>query len=876
MADTSRKTPFFSPRVAVGVVLLVGAVASGFAYYEARRNELAKAKAEFASHASLHHALTREILGRYEDALAGLRNMFALQENVTRAEFVRGIRRIEEVSGNIRAFEWVPVVPASNRTAVEEAVGRSYGRPFKFTELNPQGELVPAGNRPEYYPVCYIQPLAANERALGYDLKTGPSRADLERARRTRQMTMTRQLKLVQEPADKLSVIMIWPAFRGAEAETFLGFVEGIIDVPAVLERTRAATSDQTKLLDALFIDASESQAELRILHYLPATKVSASEASPTESDFRNGLFQAHAIAMGGRNWQVLYRPRSGWLEEQLTAGPAVRGAGVLLITFLLAGLVHTVGLRAKVIEQVVAERTVELSESRRQLSSLMHSLPGMAFRCRVGKPAKVLYASEGTLTLTGHPAEDFMENRVHLRDFIHPDDLERVRKATRDGLEAKREFEIEFRVRSRDGVERWLLSRSRGVYGPNGSPEVFEGLAIDITAQKRIETERIAIERKLLEGQKLESLGLLAGGIAHDFNNLLTGILGNASLVRLAVPLSETTDPQLRAIENAALRAAELCRQMLAYAGKGRFVVEPTALSALVEGMLPLLKVSIGRGVRVHLGLTNDLPFVMADATQLRQIVMNLVINASDAIGDQVGEIFLTSGMITVDRAALSSAVAGAELPPGEYVYLEVRDTGCGMAPETIRKIFDPFFSTKVSGRGLGLAAVLGIVRGHGGALRVESNLGQGSTFRLLLPPAAQEPAHFSTTATARPWSHTANVLIIEDDETVRTVSAEAVKSYGLTPHPAPNGEAGLVLFRKQPQNYDLVLLDLVMPGLSGEETLVELRAIRPDVAVVLMSGYSEADTLARLADSRSPLEFLQKPFTREMLKVKLRALLG
>ncbi|HEX2854991.1 MAG TPA: CHASE domain-containing protein [Opitutaceae bacterium] len=876
MADASRKTPFFSPRVAVGVVLFVGALASGFVFYEARQNELAKARAEFTSRASLHHALTTEILGRYEDALAGLRNMFTLQENVTRSEFVRATRRIEEISAYVRAFEWVPAVPAASRTTVEEAVGRSYGRAFQFTELNAQGDLVPAGNRPEYYPVCYVQPLAGNERAVGYDLKTGPTRAELERARRTRQMTLTRQVRLVQENADKLAVVMIWPAFRGADADTFLGFVQGIIDVRAAIERTRTTTSDQTNLLDALFIDASESQPELRMLHYLPAAKTPVAGAPPSEADFRNGLFEAHPMAMGGRDWQVLYRPRAGWLAEQLTAAPGVRGASVMLITLLVAGLMHTVGRRAKVIERIVTERTAELTESRRQLSSLMHSLPGMAFRCSVRKPARVLYASEGTLTLTGHPAEDFMEDRVHLRDFIHPDDLERVREATRAGLAAKREFEIEFRIRSRDGVERWLLSRSRGFYGPDGSPEVFEGLAIDITAQKRIETERIAIERKLLEGQKLESLGLLAGGIAHDFNNLLTGILGNASLVRLAVPLSETTDPQLRAIENAAIRAAELCRQMLAYAGKGRFVVEPTALGALVEGMLPLLKISIGRGVRVHLALATDLPFVMADATQLRQIAMNLVINASDAIGDQSGEIFLTAGMTSVDRAALSSAVAGAELPPGEYVYFEVRDTGCGMTPGTIRKIFDPFFSTKVSGRGLGLAAVLGIVRGHGGALQVESKPGQGSTFRLLLPPAAHEPARFSTTATARPWSHTANVLIIEDDEIVRTVSAEAIKTYGLTPHLAPNGEAGLALFRKKPRAYDLVLLDLVMPGLSGEETLAELRAIRADVAVILMSGYSETDTLARLADSRSPLEFLQKPFTREMLKVKLRSLLG
>jgi two-component system, cell cycle sensor histidine kinase and response regulator CckA len=874
MADASRKLPFFSIRLAVLTVVLIGGVASGLVYYEARRNELASARAEFASRASLHHALTREILGRYEDALAGLRNMFTLQENVTRAEFGRATRRIERSSINVHAFEWIPVVPADKRTTVEETISRSHGRPVVFTELDAQGQLVRAGNRSEYYPVCYIDQLAGNERALGYDLKTGPTRAELERARRTRQMTATRQVKLVQESGTNLSVIMIWPVFRGAESEMFLGFVEGIMDVRATIERARPVEPDN--MLDAMFIDASESDPTLRVLYHLAAQNQPASSPAPTEAEFREGLFQAHSIPMGGRDWQVLYRPRAGWLQGKLTAAPGLRASVVLLITALFAGLVHTVGRRTKVIEQVVAERTTELSESRRQLSSLMHSLPGMAFRCRTGKGHNVLYVSEGALALTGHVAEDFMMNRVHFRDFIHPEDLARVRKATWESLTAKREFEIEYRVRSRDGVEKWLLSRGRGIYGQDEALQVFEGLAIDITAQKRAETERIAIERKLLEGQKLESLGLLAGGIAHDFNNLLTGILGNASLVRLTLPLNETTDPQLRAIENAALRAAELCRQMLAYAGKGRFVVEPTALGSLVEGMLPLLKISIGRGVRVNLDLGADLPFVMADATQLRQIVMNLVINASDAIGDRVGEIFLTTGLTKVHSTTLRTAIAGAELPPGDYIYLEVRDTGSGMAPETIRRIFDPFFSTKVSGRGIGLAAVLGIVRGHHGALQVESVPGQGSTFRLLFPPATQEPTLYATAATTKPWSHTASVLIIEDDETVRTVSAEAVKSYGLSPHLAAEGKAGLALFRENPGAYDLVLLDLIMPGLSGEETLAELRAIRSNVAVLLMSGYEEADTLTRLADPRSRLEFLHKPFTREMLKVKLRALLG
>jgi two-component system cell cycle sensor histidine kinase/response regulator CckA len=519
--------------------------------------------------------------------------------------------------------------------------------------------------------------------------------------------------------------------------------------------------------------------------------------------------------------------------------------------------------------------QSTEFTESRQQLSSLLDALPGIAFRCRPTPAHEVLFVSGGVLALTGHRAEEFTEGRVHLRDFIHPDDLPRVRAMTNAALAERRGFEIEYRMRTDEGAERWVCSRGRGVYDAKGILEFFEGVALDITAQKKSEAERMLIEQKLFEGQKLESLGLLAGGIAHDFNNLLTGVLGNASLLRLELPPDGDNDPLLLGIETASLRAAELCRQMLAYAGKGRRVIEPTALSALVEGMLPLLKISIGSRVRVHLALGTDLPSVTADPTQLRQIVMNLVINASDAIGDATGDIYLSTSVTAVDDATLRASIKGGELPAGDYVSLEVRDTGSGMSPEVLKKIFEPFFTTKVSGRGLGLGAVLGIVRGHRGALRVESTPGVGSSFRLFLPQTKDDVAPKSTPSSS-PWRNTARVLIIEDDETVRTVAGDALKSYGLSSQLAADGEAGIAMFEQDPAAFDLVLLDLVMPGLSGEENLARLRTARGDVPVLLMSGYSETDTIARLDPPPSRLGFLQKPFTREMLKVKVRDLLG
>jgi len=364
-----------------------------------------------------------------------------------------------------------------------------------------------------------------------------------------------------------------------------------------------------------------------------------------------------------------------------------------------------------------------------------------------------------------------------------------------------------------------------------------------------------------------------MAGGIAHDFNNILTGILGNANLARFKLSADSNVVPHLHKIELASARAAELCQQMLAYSGRSSFLIEPVDLSQLVQDTLPLLHASLANRARMQLDLSPQPAVAMADATQLRQIVMNLVINAADAVGERPGEIHITTGVRTFDREFLRAARDGDALTPGEYVFVEVRDNGCGMAPETIAKIFDPFFTTKFAGRGLGLAAVRGIVRGHQGALHVASTPGQGSTFTLLLPPstrtiAAIEPASVA----ARQYS--GKVLVIDDEATVREATAGLMLTFGFTVVTADSGPAGIAQFCAGAEDFVLVLLDLTMPGLNGEDTLAALRAVAPGVRVLLISGYSENARAAGLAGG-GPLGFLQKPFTREALEGKLRELL-
>jgi signal transduction histidine kinase/CheY-like chemotaxis protein len=386
-------------------------------------------------------------------------------------------------------------------------------------------------------------------------------------------------------------------------------------------------------------------------------------------------------------------------------------------------------------------------------------------------------------------------------------------------------------------------------------------------------EEGRRAIEAKVLEVQKLESLGVLAGGIAHDFNNLLVAILGNASLALLDLPEDSPARQSIADIEVASQRAGELARQMLAYSGRSRFQVEPIELGELVRELMTLLQVSIGKSVVIKLDLSKDPIIVDADAAQLRQVVMNLVINAADAIGDRSGFVTIRVGQLRADAAYLADVHPEAELAAGHYAALEVSDTGMGMDTATQARIFDPFFTTKFAGRGLGLAAVLGIVRGHGGALRVYSEIGRGSTFRIVLPLSASSPAPVEDADEV--WFGTGRVLTVDDDAMVRSVARRLLQSFGLTVVEAAGGREAIDCFAADPDGIDAILLDLTMPDVGGAEVFREVRAIRPDVPIVLMSGYHE-DEVGAAFDGDGLAGFVQKPFTPADLAKRMRVALG
>jgi two-component system cell cycle sensor histidine kinase/response regulator CckA len=396
-----------------------------------------------------------------------------------------------------------------------------------------------------------------------------------------------------------------------------------------------------------------------------------------------------------------------------------------------------------------------------------------------------------------------------------------------------------------------------------------------DVTARNRAEEERRQLEAQMQQGQKLESLGVLAGGIAHDFNNLLTAILGHANLALLEMAPESPGCDSLREIENASRRAAELCRQMLAYAGRGRLIVESVNLSRLVQELVHMLHVSISKKALLSCDLAEDLPAIEADPAQVRQIVMNLVINASEAIGDNDGAIGITTSALECGGEDLRSSLHTETPPPGRYVLLEVADTGCGMDADTQARVFDPFFTTKFAGRGLGLAAVLGIVRKHRGAIKVSSERGKGTTFRILFPAGAKSAARPEAKATSPAWRGTGTILLVDDEEPVRNVATLMLEHCGFRVLIASDGREAIDLFRQHQAEIAGVLLDLTMPHMDGEQTFRELRRLQPDVRVILASGYSDSEVMQRFANE-ALAGALEKPYQLQALCAKLREVLA
>ena len=509
------------------------------------------------------------------------------------------------------------------------------------------------------------------------------------------------------------------------------------------------------------------------------------------------------------------------------------------------------------------------LLESERRFRTLSESAPiGIVLGMPDGTAS---YVNPYVQQLFEMSAEEF--GRGGWKDRVHPDDRERLFAGFETLLRDYQPSVVEHRIIRSDGV-RHIRATSRPLVEASGERRGHVGMIEDITLRVQAAEEERRREARERDAQKLESLGLLAGGIAHDFNNLLVGVLTNASLALLDLPAGHDARDAVEDIERAAQRAADLTRQLLAYAGKGRYVVEPVEISSLVREMAQLLRAAIARKVALRLDLADGLPTVLGDATQLRQIVMNLITNASDAMLEGGGDLVIRTALVAAPALADGEATFGVPFASGPRLLIEVRDQGHGMTPDVVERIFDPFFTTKFTGRGLGLSATVGIMRQHGGTISVTSEPGVGTTIRLWFVPRDQQDAGVPVASATPELVATGTILVVDDDEGVRGVARSLLVRRGFAVLLAEDGREALERFRAAGPELRGVLLDLTMPVMGGAEALAAMRVERPEVPVLLMSGYTEHELQQTFAGRASG--FLQKPFRAQDLYAAIAGMLA
>ena len=537
------------------------------------------------------------------------------------------------------------------------------------------------------------------------------------------------------------------------------------------------------------------------------------------------------------------------------------------------ADMPHVIERALREWQHIIERRKAEeaLHESEARFRRLLETTPYVAVQGYT-PGAGVNYWNRASEAVFGYAADEALQ-RDPVELIVPPDRREQVRQdiqaMTRSGEPIPAH---ETTLLRKDGSAVAVFTSHAVVGTREGQPQLF-WVHMDLTERKRAEVERLEMERRLLHAQKLESLGVLAGGIAHDFNNLLTAILGNLELAMMDISDVSPARESLLDARAATRRAADLTRQMLAYSGRGRFQIRSVNLSEVVREMAQLLKVSIGKTATLQLHLDAHLPRIQADVAQVQQVVMNLITNASEALDDRVGSITITTSVRDCDEACLAASRLAEKAAPGRYVALVVTDTGCGMDESVQQRLFEPFFTTKFTGRGLGMSAVLGVVRGHKGAICIESAPGAGTTIRVLFPieepddaphpkegPECEPPNESPTTLVE------GMILLVDDEESVRRVAERMLTRVGFAVVCAEDGEVALRVLEQHKSRITCVLLDLTMPKMDGPATLAALRRIHSTVPVILASGYDQQELTSRM-QGIGFAGFAQKPYHRETL---------
>jgi len=843
-----------SPWWLVLPVLLVSLGATLVAWSLARQGQAQRDLARLDRFVVRTQLNLQDRLGRYEDITRGAQGFSGGDPGGPSAQAWRDyVERLDLPTRHpgLTSLAYIRRVPSADLDAFF-AGNPQLSRRYRLSPSDPL-YLPQPGTTGDHLIIQLCEPGDRAALALGLDVASNLSqRAAAERAQETGQPVLSGLLQFTRPEGRVAAVTLFAPVYTGhptdpaARRRALKGWVSAGILIDTLLEDILQG-EDQGIAFEVL---DTQAPGEARRLYRSPDWPAGA---APT---------QTKGLLLGGRELELRYALKpSFYLAGGRTAGPLLLLGG-LLVSACLAGLVWSLATTRRRAMDLAETMNASLYEALQRNRSHLAFTPlavietDAAFRVREWN-----HAAERTF---GYTREEILGQDPRL--LVPPEH--------QAGVDDQRQALLRSDSGARTTQENLTRTGQRILcdwYGSalRGEDGRFIGtilLADDVTDRHRA-------EGALRQTQKLESLGVLAGGIAHDFNNLLTAILGNTELALGRAQGNPLLSAALQRIEAATQRGADLARQLLAYAGKAHFAVRPLDLNALILEMGDLLAVSISKKVAIRTDLQPNLPLVEADSAQFQQVLMNLVTNASEAIGDRTGAVTLRTRSKTYTKPELVAAFPGQLLDPGPYVRLEVQDDGCGMDAETIGRIFDPFFTTKFTGRGLGLSAMLGIVRGHRAGIRVESVQDRGTTFILLFPASAAlaAPAE-AESAAQRPASGT--VLVVDDEGIIRHLARGALEGVGYRVLEARDGLEAVEIVENSKDRIHLILLDMTMPRMGGAEAFRRIRALAPATRVLLTSGYTQKEALESLADL-PPDGFLQKPFRIRELVVQVREIL-
>ncbi len=863
-------------------------------------------EARFQADAIERSFLIRKQFESAESALVDLASLYAASDEVTGDDFSRFVAPILERQASLRALSWNPVVSLEERETHEAAM-RDAGNPdYRITHRSEQGELITAPSREQYIVVAIIDPFEGNESALGFDVSSQVTRRlAFERARDTASMSIATPIRLVQGEGESTGALGMLPVYRDGSApltvvqrrEAIEGYVVAVVDI-AESVMAALANVDMTAFdFNVLGNEPGAAQVELF-----------ASESFDSSRQAEGRVSYAARFSWAGHEMEIFFVASDEYFATGrtwvplgvLVAGFALTALAVSIVSMMLSRTVRIaqeVADRTRDIQAANAELEAEVarrSAVEKELESHQRKLEGIVnertaeLKATTVKLRTIVESEPECVKVVSADGRLEDMNAAGL-EMIEADSIDQVRGRSVYSLIAERDRDafielnrrvvagesctLEFELDGLRGGKRLVETHAVPLSDPEGGPNRHLAITRDITAKRASEEEKARLENQLRQKQKLESIGVMAGGIAHDFNNILQVVVGNNEIAMKLVA-DEKARGCIEASFLAANDAAKLCDQMLTYAGRSRPDFEPVHLPELVNSITELLNVSHSKNAELELDLEDTVEIIEGDDAQLSQVIMNLVSNASEAIGTDAGRISVRVKPVDLDSDAGGDEWVSSAPPAGAYVGLVVADTGCGMDTETQDRIFDPFFTTKFAGRGLGLSSTLGIIQGHNGFLSVASEPELGTRFTVLFPVAELENWIEPEESKPAPESLAATVMVVDDEEDVRKIGSVTLESLGCEVVVAVDGEDAVKRFAEVGDTIDVVLLDVTMPKMSGNKACGELRRMRPDVPIVFCSGYAD-DAVQCCADDEGFTGFLHKPYRRDdLFRILLEAL--